>query len=211
MLSHQNESDSKDCQDVDFVWIYRYSTIFFPLASDAKMPAMQRRVNTVKMALTLIMKPGMLDSSISASPINKCIDMAAMAMLNIIPVRRMVPSVADAVPRNFFSTELITEWVLGEENRPKPTPSKARVPIRYYLEVSFVRKISKIDPTDMIPIPREARILESMRSDIRPEMDATIAISTGWVTRIIPASTGINPFTFCRYRLSTKVMAKVAA
>ncbi len=54
--------------------IYQLSvivTIFFPRASEAKTPAMQRRVKTVKMTFTLFINPGMLDALIGASPMNK--------------------------------------------------------------------------------------------------------------------------------------------
>jgi hypothetical protein len=60
---------------------------------------------------------------ILASPKNECITNDAMAMLNIIPVFRIVDTVAEAVPKAFLSTELITTFVFGDENIPKPMPN----------------------------------------------------------------------------------------
>ena len=62
-----------------------------------------------------------------------------MPMLTIWPVRRMVPTVAEATPRNFFSTALIMELVLGDENSPKPVPRITRLEIIYPLAVALSR------------------------------------------------------------------------
>ena len=43
-----------------------------------------------------------------------------------------------------------------------------------------------------------ARIVGSWVSESLPEMEATIAIITGWVIRIIPASLGDRPFMYWR-------------
>jgi hypothetical protein len=50
-----------------------------------------------------------------------------------------------------------------------------------------------IRPPVIIPMPADARILGSYLSESRPEMDATMAIITGWVIRINPASLGERP------------------
>jgi hypothetical protein len=50
-----------------------------------------------------------------------------------------------------------------------------------------------------------------MRSDHFPEREATTAITSGCAMRTIPASRGDMPWMYCRYRLSTKVTAKVVA
>jgi hypothetical protein len=91
----------------------------------------------------------------------------------------MVPTVADATPRYFFSTELIIALVLGEENMPKPKPTMARIADRYVIDECSVRKVSMISPPVIIPMPADARILGSYLSESRPEMDATMAIITG--------------------------------
>lgn len=68
---------------------------------------------------------------ILASPKNTCIERAATAMLNIIPLVRIVETVADASPKKRFSTELITEFVFGDENNPKPNPKINKATIIY--------------------------------------------------------------------------------
>ena len=63
---------------------------------------------------------------------------------------------------------------------------------------SVFRKASMISPPTMTDIPNEARILGSYLSESRPEMDATMAIRTGWVIRIMPASLGDRCMMYCR-------------
>ena len=100
-------------------------------------------------------------------------------MLIICPVSRMVPTVADATPRYFLSTELIMAFVLGEENKPKPIPTMARISKRKVGVECSVRKLSKINPPTIIAMPAEARILGSYLSESLPEMEATMAIARG--------------------------------
>ena len=47
-------------------------------------------------------------------------------MLSIWPLKRIVPTVADATPYTSLGTELIIALVFGEENNPNPTPSRTR-------------------------------------------------------------------------------------
>ena len=47
----------------------------------------------------------------------------ATPMLSIWPTSLMVASVAEAMPYNLFSTQLITAFTLGEEKRANPMPS----------------------------------------------------------------------------------------
>ena len=72
-----------------------------------------------------------LPVSIVASPKHICTEMAATAILNNIPVFRIVATVADASPKNRLSTELITEFVFGDENSPKPNPKTNKANIIY--------------------------------------------------------------------------------
>ena len=58
----------------------------------------------------------------SALPRNSDTSRTTMPWLNAWPVRRMVPSVPEATPRNFAGRALITELVLGELKKPKPAP-----------------------------------------------------------------------------------------
>ena len=85
-----------------------------------------KMVKTANTVFMLSINRWRLLVSIFESPMNRCTDRAATAMLNIIPVVRMVETVAEATPKNRFSTELITELVLGDEKSPNPNPNTKR-------------------------------------------------------------------------------------
>ena len=61
---------------------------------------------------------------ISTGPTRIAIDKVAMPMLSTWPMRRIVPTMAEATPYTFYSTELIMAFVLGEEKSAKPNPRK---------------------------------------------------------------------------------------
>lgn len=67
------------------------------------------------------------------------------------------------------------------------------------------------DNVDKLVVPMDARILGSFVSDNFPENDATRAIITGCAINTKPASFGDSPLTYCKYKLKTNVIAKVAA
>ncbi len=100
-------------------------------------------------------------------------------MLNICPVNLIVPSVPEATPKNLFSTELIIAFVLGEEKKAKPKPSKIKPRIIYdKFELLFII-IKIVSPTAVKAIPVEATNLGSILSDIRPARGENVAMIIG--------------------------------
>lgn len=71
---------------------------FFPLANDKNTPATQSNENIIKTILALCIKPSILVESIGLLPTKRCTDKEAIAILNNMPVVRIVPIVADATP-----------------------------------------------------------------------------------------------------------------
>lgn len=169
---------------------------FFLPAREVKIPATHNTVNAIKMVFMLSMNKSRLSEEIFESPRKTCTDSAATAMLNIMPLVRIVATVAEARLKYFFSTELIIEFVFGDENMPKPKPKIRSDKIIYARWVSLDIKVSRSRPILEIPMPKEARILGSLLSDILPETDETTAMITGWAINIAPASFGDNPLTY---------------
>ena len=92
----------------------------------------------------------------------------AIPILIIIPRLRMVPTEAEAIPKNRFSTELMMALVFGEEKRAKPKPSKIRQPMMYPSGVFCSKKISRNNPMVVNIIPTVATIRGSIRSESLP-------------------------------------------
>ena len=112
-------------------------------------------------------------------------------MLNIWPVSLIVLKVAEATPKNRFSTELITAFVLGEEKRPNPRPRTIRLMIIIEFEKEASIKIKGMRPIVLRAIPVVATSLGSTLSDNLPDRGAQIAITRGCAIKIIPACLGV--------------------
>jgi hypothetical protein len=110
----------------------------------------------------------------------------------------MVLTVAEATPYNFFWTDPIMTFVLGDEKRPNPNPSTAKLIMMDKIAVLLLKNIKLKSPRVTIAMPIVARILASYWSDIRPARGATITIIMGWATRIKPEDSGSNPLIYWR-------------
>ena len=104
-----------------------YYTIYLSVTfrrptSEVKIPIIHKNVKVMIIVLMLNINESRFPEFILSLPKNTCTERAATAILNIIPVVRIVDTVADASPKKRFSTELIIEFVFGEENIPKPNP-----------------------------------------------------------------------------------------
>ncbi len=60
-------------------------------------------------------------------------------------------------------------------------------------------------------MPEEAMILGSMRSESQPATGEKRTCMIGWAMSTSPACWGLSALIYCRYRLSRKVTADVAA
>ena len=78
------------------------------------------------------------------------------------PNTRMLPAVADALPAYLSGTELMMEFIFGDENTAKPQPSMIRIEIIIQIGVMFVSKDRKNKEAAIIAIPMVARIRGSM-------------------------------------------------
>ena len=91
-----------------------------------------------------------------------------IAILSIMPICRIVASVAEATPYVFASTELITALVFGEEKKAKPKPRITRLPRMNQIAVSESIKVSKTSPMVVRTIPSEASICGAILSESLP-------------------------------------------
>ena len=118
--------------------------------------------------MMLFSKSGYCSGVIWILPIKILKRTVAIPILIIIPKLRMVPTEAEAIPKKRFSTELMMAFVLGEEKRAKPKPSKIRQPIMYPSGVFGFKKISRNNPMVVSVIPTVATIRGSIRSESFP-------------------------------------------
>jgi len=70
----------------------------FPRASDAKIPAKHKSANTEYADLALRRKPGKRSETTGLDPTFKASRIITTPVLSIVPVSRMVPTVAEARP-----------------------------------------------------------------------------------------------------------------
>ena len=122
----------------------------------------------------------------------------AIPILSIMPICRIVASVAEATPYVFISTELITAFVLGEEKKAKPKPRMIRLTKMNPIAVFWPKKVSKISPIVVRAIPMEARICGAILSESLPARGEKIAWTAGIDNKTMPAVCGLKPFVYCK-------------
>ena len=101
--------------------------------------------------------------------------------------------------------------ILGEEKKAKPAPIHTRLARIRINGVLDFKNMKKVSPNAVMAIPAVAGMRGSMRSDRRPASGEKSAMTVGWAINTVPVAWGGNPFRYCKYKLSKKVRAKVAA
>ena len=101
------------------------------------------------------------------------------AMLNICPVKRIVATVADAIPKNFLSTEFIIAFVFGELNNANPRPRSMRFATIKLIDVFMSMWENTRRLKVVTTIPADAITLGSILSESQPANGARIVITTG--------------------------------
>ncbi len=99
---------------------------------------------------------------------------------------------------------------LGDEKSPNPRPRTARSRTIAQVGVRVPKKMNGTSATVVSPIPTDASVRDSTRSDSRPASGDSAAMITGCATRIKPAVWGDRPLIYCRYRLNNRPTAEVA-
>ena len=122
----------------------------------------------------------------------------AIPILSILPICRIVASVAEATPYVVVATELITAFALGEAKKAKPEPIITRLTRMNQIPVFSPKKVSKINPMVVSTIPAEARICGAILSESRPASGEKIAWTAGIDTKTMPAVCGLRPLVYCR-------------
>lgn len=79
-------------------------------------------------------------------------------ILIVCPTNRIVPKVAEAVPYSGGFTELITAFVLGEENNPNPIPNTTSIARMNIILVLLVKNTNASRPAVVKAMPTEATI-----------------------------------------------------
>ena len=64
--------------------------------------------------------------------------------------------------------------------------------------VFSLREIRRESPTAISPMPTEASIRGSIRSESLPATGEKLACTAGMATKIKPALWGLNPFIYCK-------------
>jgi hypothetical protein len=157
------------------------------LAREAKIPIMQRPEKITKPVLIPEISPGYVSGVIASCPIYKASNIIAIPMLSICPTILMVPTTPEAIPKCFFSTELMMALVLGEEKKPNPVPIMMSIKIISDTELFSLIKHSMISPVAVRLIPIEAMIPGLCLSDNLPAIGDKRAIITGWEIITKPA------------------------
>ncbi len=96
------------------------------------------------------------------------ITIIVIPILNDWPASLIVFVVADATPRNFFSTEPMMTFIFGDENIPKPVPRIIAINIIAINGVAGLRKNINASPRTKIAMPKVANLRASIMSDHCP-------------------------------------------
>jgi hypothetical protein len=105
----------------------------------------------------------------------------------------------------------MTAFVFGDEKSANPAPSRTRQAATKTNGVVGPTVASKARPRAIVPMPEEATIRGSTRSERRPANGESAAITIGWGVRRPPVVCAVRPRTDWKYRLRRKPTANVAA
>ncbi len=88
--------------------------------------------------------------------------------------------------------------VLGDEKKAFPKPTRIKLAMTNPKGVLSLKKTNITSPAVSNASPIEATILDSILSESLPASGEKIAVIAYRATRVNPAFSGSNPFTYCK-------------
>jgi hypothetical protein len=108
-------------------------------------------------------------------------------------MKRIVPKVPAATPNFSCLTEPITALVLGDENKPNPTPTTTSLKTVSNPDDAAFNPEKNNNPTLTMPIPNVDITLDPNRSESQPLNGESKAIGVACAIRNKPAVSGSRP------------------
>jgi hypothetical protein len=108
-------------------------------------------------------------------------------------MNRIVPKVPAATPNFSCRTEPITALVLGDENKPNPTPTTTSLKTISNHDDTAFNSENNNNPTLTMPIPNVDNTLDPNRSESQPHNGESKAIGAAGAIRNKPAVCGSRP------------------